>query len=312
MIYSCFVSLVVPVMPQTSLEQLENHISALGETAGKAFSDFEIILVDNRSGLAFDSLSLTPGTRENCYLVQLASPSVWDNVNLAGLERANGDYVVTCSPDIENVSDMIVGLYELSRDDEDIVYVRAGAGAKSPLIRGLFYRLLRLTGGVQVDRRSVGVFLMSRRVVNAVVRDWSATRFLAEAVFGSGYRCAPLEQSVALRKGRRTRAEDHDAAWAALTRGTGLPLLIGQVAVLSMAVVGGLATINAVMVRLFKHNILLQPEPFVPGWAFVVILLSFGFMATNIAIYAAIRILYVLLNEGRTRPAYIVERFGRL
>lgn len=144
------------------------------------------------------------------------------------------------------------------------------------------------------------------------MNNWSTRSFLGGAVFGAGYVPAPVDISETHVHRTRTDRQDHDAAWAALTRSGGLPLLIGQFAVIAMAVASGVSIVNAFLVRLLGVNVFGQPEIYVPGWAFVTVLVSFGFFVTNIAICAELRVMYVLLDQSDTRPVYTVQRFGRI
>ena len=93
---------------------------------------------------------------------------------------------------------------------------------------------------------------------------------------------------------------------------TNFPLLVGQWAIMLMSIGCAAAIANAITVRFWGVNIFGQPEVHVPGWAFVVILVSSGLVVTNITIYALLRVAYVILEEIRTEPHYIIEKFGRL
>ena len=93
MSHNSFISLVVPISKEYLVSDITACISEAGQLMASIFSDYEIILVDNRSDINLNSLDISDDIRPNCYMVSLAKETVLDLVMLAGFERANGDYV---------------------------------------------------------------------------------------------------------------------------------------------------------------------------------------------------------------------------
>lgn len=310
--YNCFLSIIVPIAQELSAHTLEQVVTGAARVAIAHFSDFEIIVVDNRTEVPVSGLALNEQTRNNTYIVRLAAPVVWDKVVLAGIERANGDFVVTLDPIRSELSSHFVSLYELAQQGNDITYLRTPGAGRRSWRRDTFYRLLSALGSLNIDPRANGCFFMSRRAVNGVVANWKSSSFLGAEVFGAGYVPAAIEVEDTKALLHRTDRQNHDLAWAALTRSAGLPLLIGRMAVVVMAAASAGSALNAILVRLAGVNVFGQPEAYVPGWTFMVVLVSFGFLVTNISIYAVLRFMHVLLGQSEKTPLYTVQRFGRI
>lgn len=312
MTHNCFLSVVISFLPHHDMVMLREAIEGAAQAAGADFSDYEVIVVDNRTNQDLGELSLPEATRNNTYLVRLASSAMWDNVVLAGLERANGDFAVTLDPEMKAVAVAFDDLYRIAQAGNDITYLRTIAPLEGGFRRRLFYWMLRTFGGLKVDPRAMGCYMLSRRAMNLLTTNWAPNSFLAGQIFSVGFVPAPIDVTDQALVQHRSNAQNHNTAWASLTRTAGFPLLLGQLPVLAMAVVSAMASINALVVRLFEVNIFGQPEAYVPGWTFIVLLTSFGFLITNIAIYAVLRFLYVLLGQFDRVPPYTVQKFGRL
>ncbi|MAK63044.1 MAG: hypothetical protein CMK09_18905 [Ponticaulis sp.] len=310
---SNFISVVFPIEKFTSVSETEERVNSVIRCVKNEFADYEIILVDNRSGLALSDLNIPDEDRLNCYVLAMATETVIDVALLAGLERANGDYTFVVDVGITDVEKQIVPLYELAQTGVDITYVRNPLAARSrPWQRGLFYKFLSRFGETPIDLYATRSFLISRRALNAIIRNWTATTFFNEAAFASGYIPQFINVSQKATDRRRTARNEQRLAWGALVRQTNFPLIIGKAALWLMGSVCFLSALNAILVRFLGRNIFGQEEAYVPGWAFLVVLMSGGLFITNLAIYAILRTLYVILDEGKSGANYIVERYGRL
>ena len=308
-----FISVVVPVDTRDGPAEVSSFLNWAGGMLDENFTDYEIILVDNRSGLNVEDLSVASDVRNNCYVVQLAKATVWDLAVIAGLERANGDYVANFDTSLVDDLTLIVQMYDLAQQGIDIAYLRGDKRrTRTSWRRWAFYRIVNTTSQTRLDPQALHVFMVSRRALNWIIRNRSRSQFLNEAFFTSGYPTKPLDVDVGVAERRRSRSEETRLAWGVLTRITTFPLMIGQWAIALMVLGCAAAIANALTVRFFQLNIFMQPEVYVPGWAFIVILVSGGLVVTNMAIYALLRMLYVILDEIKTEPRYVVERFGRL
>jgi polyisoprenyl-phosphate glycosyltransferase len=181
-------------------------------------------------------------------------------------------------------------------------YLRGERRIRTSWRRWAFYRILNTISQTRLDSQALREFVVSRRALNGILRNRSRSRFLNEAFFASGYSAKPLDVSMQVSMRRRSRSEESRLAWGALTRMTNFPIQIGQWSIALMLLGCAAAIANALTVRFFQHDIFWQPEVYVPGWAFIVILVSGGLMITNIAIYAVLRMLYVILDETKTEP----------
>lgn len=311
--YSAFISVVIPVEASDGLTLVDDAVAKIGLELSEAFSDYEIILIDNGSGYRLSDLTPDPEIRRNCFVVKLTRSLPWDAAVVAGLQRSNGDYVIAFDARLADSSRLVTELYETAKAGHDVTYLRhPSEAARGSISKRVFLRLMATMGETPLDPMATRYFMVSRRALNWVLRNHSRSKHLNETLMMSGYRTAAVRLAQEHAPRRRSRTTEHRLAWGALTRHTDLPLTIGKLAVTLMSAGAMAAIANALLVRFFQVNIFGMPEEVVPGWAFIVILLSIGLVVTNITIYAVLRVLYVVLDEIRHEPYYLIEWYGRL
>ncbi len=307
--YSSFISLVVVLDETDDRAQVAAFVSAVGAHLAQRFADYEIVFVDNGARRDLDGLEAPEAIRANCYLVALSNRVGLDIAILAGFERANGDYAVVFDTQLAEHPEFIDRLYERAQDGADIVLLRDRRPARrfSPASL-LFFALVR--GGLDPrDRKEV---LVSRRALNWILRYRHRTAYLSEIYSSSGYRTEAVEVEAGRRSRSRTRADRQKLAWAALTRMSSLPLQIASGSILALAAGVLLLSANALTVKLFQVDLLGEPAFAVPGWTYLVLLMSLGFLLTNVTLYAILRVLLVISEDVRDEPSHVVEFSRRL
>lgn len=311
--FSCFLSVVACVNDTDTLAQLEAFLIEAGAHLAARFSDYEIICVDNRSGLEFSSMEIPDATRNNCYVVALASRVSLDVGILAGFERANGDYAIAFDTHLAEHLDLIDEMYSHSQRGVDIVLLRDRQTARRfSIASALFFALIRRAANAKISPRDRKEVLVSRRALNSILRYRHRTAYLGEIYSVSGYSYEALEVAIPQESRRRTRSDRQRLAWAALARMTSFPLPIALAAIIPLVLGLFVLSANALSVRLFGVTLLGHTAVAVPGWTYLVILLSIGFLLTNAALYAILRMLLVIHDEVRNEPRYVVEAFRRL
>jgi hypothetical protein len=279
------------------------------------FTDYEIVIVDNRSGLDLSQVSLTEQVRRHCYLIVLAHHTSWDLAVYAGLDRANGDYTLVFDVTLVEHLALVKRMYEVAQSGRDFVVLRRKRGSKYhrlPLSGRAFFFVMRWLSDVKLNPMDGKELLISRRALNWILRYRSRWHFLNEIYMSAGYGVGAIEVDIPIVQHRRSGAEKGALAWSALARMSRLPLRAAEAAIAIVSGVMVLLSLNALSVRLLDRNLFGQPETIVPGWSYLVILISLGFIVTNISLYLVIRILTVISEDIRESPLYVVEQYKRL
>lgn len=311
--HEAFISVVVPVDERDDPSVVAAFLEAAAAELDRSFTDFEIVVVDNRSGCLGGTLSVQPETARNCYVVRLAARVPWDVAVFAGLERANGDYVIVFDAFLQDSVHILTQMYEEAQDGHDYV-VLSGASRRSyrPTQRRLFFWLLRKASPLAIDPADRKEILVSRRALNWALRHRSRAHYVHELYGNGGFTSKRIPVSLPLGPPRRSDRDRTQIAWAALTRLTEYPLRLAQGGLLLLSTILFFGVANALTVRLLNRNIFGGEEVGSPGWAYLVVLISVGFLLTNVSLYALLRTLRVLADDIRDEPLYIVEQVGRL
>ena len=119
-----FISLVTILHTQDDFDKLESSLPELHRTLQFNFKDFEIIIVNNTSDQSItDTIDqFEPDIKKEIYLIHLSKITDPNNAILAGLDQANGDYIVFLESQFYNAPSLISDLYGKSQENNDIVY----------------------------------------------------------------------------------------------------------------------------------------------------------------------------------------------
>lgn len=312
--FETFFSLVATVSRSDDEQSVTRFLEAVRREIATAFADYEVILVDNGSGLDLHSLDLDEDIRSNCYIVRLAHTAYWDHAVLAGLERANGDYSACFEVGLADQLGIVRTMYCTALEGNDIVGLRdrRRSHVKKSIGRALFFWTLRMSGTGRLDPKDRREILVSRRALNWIVRDRAVYWYLNDALISSGFKFRALEVDLPTLTSPRTGSAASDQAWSALLRSSHFLGLFGRAIIGGLLSVLVLVTLNTLMVRFLGRDILWQTQAAVPGWTYTVLLLSAGFSALAMLLYVVLRVQLILLEEVRSRPRYVVENFGRI
>lgn len=100
----------------------------------------------------------------------------------AGLDHAGGDVVVVIDADLQDPPEVIVDFFAAWRDGIDMAYAqrrrRDGDSWLKKTTAGMFYRVMRRTGRVELPPDAGDFRLMSRRCVDAILAMRERHRFM--------------------------------------------------------------------------------------------------------------------------------------
>lgn len=197
------VSLVIPLYNEESvLERFYTELTAAIDPLGY---DFEIIFVnDGSKDDTQKKLEALAKQDERLGVIELSRNFGHQAALCAGLENANGDYVITLDGDGQHPPALIAEMLALAESGYDIVMTqRADSGKESWFKRstsGLFYRLLNKISSDTVTLPGGADFrLISRQVLENLLGMPEYHRFLRGMISWLGFRSVILPFTAAPR-----------------------------------------------------------------------------------------------------------------
>ncbi len=316
--YNSFISVVCVLERPYDLRVLPEYLQNVYDVARRRFSDFEFIVVNNNPTTPADSAieQLPDDLKHNIYLLNLSRATNRNHAILAGLDRSNGDYTAIFEFDFYQQPQLLVQLYETSREaGVDMVYMRAKereAGAHFRPFYHLFYYILRRYSNLQVDELAHNTRIISRRALNSLLRLRENLRYMKAIYSIVGYKTAYLETEERLHgQSQESFGERFRTSLIAITSFTTfLRTLLLWIFLFSLVFLLGVI-LNALKVKFSGIDLFGNAgEPY-PGWTFLVILIAIFFATTCLNLYIMSIYLSNIYNEIKQRPLYIIESIKR-
>ena len=311
-----FLSVILLMQHPAELRGLPDMLRRLDEQVRSNFSDYEFLLVNNSGVRTFDILEeqLEADLRKNVFVLNLAATTNSNHAILAGLGRANGDYAVIFEDVFRDRPEVVLDLFEKSREGYDIVYLRANkrkTGFIHRLFYKLFYGILRRYSQLRFDDRAHDTRIISRRALNALLRLRENLRYMKAVYSLVGYPTAYLDVAEPLERNRSFGEEFKTSllaisSYTTFLRSLLLWIFLGSFAFLILVV------INAIKVKFTHIDLLGNFHETVSGWTFLVVLISIFFAITCLNLYIMSIYLSNIYQEIKQRPMYIIESVKRL
>lgn len=316
--YNSFITVICVLEHKHELRLLPDYLQNIHAVVRKHFTDFEFIVVNNNPQESADNAieELPDDLKHNVYLLNLSRATNRNHAILAGLDRSNGDYTVIFDFDFYLQPELILQLFECSRDEAaDIVYMRAEqrqAGAHFRPFYSLFYLILRRYSSLQVDEMAHNTRLISRRALNSLLRLRENLRYMKAIYSIVGYRTSYLKTDEPLHgRERESFSERFRTSLIAITSFTTfLRSMLLWIFLFSLVFLIGVIA-NALKVKFTGVDLFGSAgEPY-PGWTFLVILIAVFFATTCLNLYIMSIYLSNIYNEIKQRPLYILESIKR-
>ncbi len=303
-------SLVVPVFNEMeSLPELDRRLRGLLEKLVSVGDAWEVVFIDDgsRDGSG-DFLAGLAASEPRYKLIGFSRNFGHQIAITAGLDRAEGDYVVVMDADLQDPPEVVERMLEQAAAGFQVVYaVRRKRRAETIFKRGtaaLFYRFIR--GMTQVDiPRDAGDFrLMARPVVLTLRALREQHRFVRGMVAWVGFR-----QTAVL--------YDRDARFAGETKYPFRKMLrfavdgITSFSVLPLRLatwLGLFAGVVAVGVGIWLFYVKFFARGAVPGWTGIMVAVTFGFSAQLVMTGILGEYIGRIYEEIKRRPLYVAAR----
>lgn len=315
--YNSFISVVAVLDAPADARALPEFLNAAWPLLCAHFSDFEIVLVNNHLESAPDAYlaPLPPELKQHVWLLNLSARVNRNHAVVAGLDRANGDYVVIVEPGFFKAPELILELFAKTREGYDIVYLR-GRRRSLPLwwrpFYKAFYYILRHYSPLQVDERAYDMRIISRRALNSLLRLRENLRYMKAIYSIVGYQTTALETDLKPEwTPEEPFGERFGTSLVAITSYTTFLRTLLLWIFLGSAVFLAGVIVNALKVKFTGVDLLGNiGEPFA-GWTFLVVLVAVFFAVTCLNLYIMSIYLSNIYNEIKQRPLYILESIKR-
>jgi len=301
------ISIVIPVYNEKP--NLGNLLQRLRDTLLKMEVSFELIFVDDGSndGTLLE-LERLAQRHSNLRYVSLSRNFGQQVALCAGLDYAQGRYVVTMDADLQDPPELISSLYQKALSGYEVVYAvresRKGETWAKKWTANKFYRLLKHLTDVPIPVDAGDFRLMHRQVVKVVREMPEKHKFLRGQVAWAGFR----QGAVSFARQSREKGETGYSyrkmfalALDALTAYSSLPI---RFVTLSGFLVSGVAF----LLVLYTYYIKVFTQDYVPGWASLMVALTFlgGVQLVGIGILGE----YIsrIYTNSKNRPLYIVKK----
>ncbi|MCI5080126.1 MAG: glycosyltransferase [Saprospiraceae bacterium] len=312
-----FISVITVLHSPHELRQLPGMLNAIHPVLQQHFADFEIILVNNGIHETLTEFidPLPDALKHNIFLVKLSNQTIRNHAILAGLDRSNGDYTVLFEQAFTHKPEIILELYNKSREGYDIVYLRA-INKKRKTGLGLFYRIfyyiLRHYSDLKIDENAHNTRIISRRALNSILRLRENLRYMKAIYSMVGYQTIHIEVPEQVEPAVEENLGDRfKTSLIAITSYTTFlrSLLLGIFIFSSLFLV--MVVVNALKVKFTGIDLFGNVGQAVDGWTFLVILIAVFFAITCLNLYIISIYLSNIYAEIKQRPLYIIESVKR-
>ena len=301
-------SLVIPVFSEEkNVPELIRHVRAV--LAGVT-EDYEIIFaLDPSPDRTEDVILAHRATDPRIKLLKFSRRFGQPMATLAGLEYSSGEAVVVIDADLQDPPELIVELLAKWREGYDVVLPQRRAREGEPLIKRLVastgYKVINKIADVRIPPNTGDFRLMSRRVVDEVVRLKESHGFLRGMVAVVGFKQALLPFDRPARFAGKT---NYNRFFGSLRIGFNGIFCFSTYALSLSTQFGFLSAGMAFILGIVYLGMKLGGFPFPIGNPTIVILVLFlgGIQLISVGILGE----YIgrIYEEVRQRPRFIVDR----
>lgn len=297
------ISIIIPVYDEE--ENIPGLYMRLQESAERSKNEFEFIFIDDGSSdRSFSVLRDLSGKDPRIKIIKFSRNFGSHAACLAGLSYAGGDACAFISADLQDPPEMVQNLIEeWKRGHEVIIGVREWKERSLRAFPRLYYKLVRRFALGNMPEGGTDVFLIDRKVVDAVTSMKEKNTSIFGLILWSGYR----QKLITYKKGIRQKGV---SKW---TTGKKIKLFIDTFVSFSyfpvrmISVVGILIALLGFLYSLFIiTNRLFFSVP-VEGWAslMVVLLMVSGVQLIMLGVIG--EYLWRNFDESRKRPMFIID-----
>lgn len=302
------ISLVIPCYNEE--ESIPILIKSLEKLMKKMdYVSFEVILVDNCS--TDKTLKLLKDLHKKNKIYEYISFSRnfgKDSSMYAGLSKSTGDYVAIMDADMQDPPELLEEMYKtLKKEDYDSVATYRKNRKGEPFFRSLlansFYRIMRKFSKLDIVSGARDYRLMTRDMVNAVLKLEESQRFTKGIFAWVGFKTKWISFDNQKRAAGRTKLPTKNAmsyAIKGITSFSTIPLLFASITGFIFCFIAICYTVYTVVKQLINHEA-------VPGYPSLMCVTLFGFGLILLVLGIIGNYLSEIYLEIKQRPKYIIK-----
>ena len=300
-----FLSVVIPVYGCG--QALPELYERLVETLTKITDNFDIIMVDDHSPDNAWALILQLASKDTRVKgIRFAKNLGQHYAITAGLDYADGEWVVVMDCDLQDRPEEILKLYNKAREGYDVVFgkrVERQDNYFKMLSSKIFSWLFNYLSGLENDSSTANFSIISKKVVRYIRKMREQNRSFPSAIKWLGFNRFDVEIEHAKRpygKSSYSLRKMVNLAIDAIVAHSNKPLRISIKFGFSLALFSFLYA-TWLIIRYFLYGVPVQ------GWTSVMVSIYFigGMLFANMGILG----LYIgkIFNEAKNRPLYIID-----
>lgn len=189
------ISIVSPVYNGEGIVQ--ELVNRIVEHTGKITSDFEILLIEDRSpDNSWKEIRLAASLDSRVKGVRLSRNFGQHNAISAAMEMAQGDYLILMDCDLQHDPVYIPELYRIIKQGFDIVYTRTITREHHPLknvMSKAYYRFLKVISNFDMDPNIGNYTILSRKAIDGYNKYNDYNKAYLWALRWAGYDYAVLD-----------------------------------------------------------------------------------------------------------------------
>ena len=299
-------SFVVPLYnEEETLPELARRLEGVLEGLD---GEAEVILVDDGSVDGTPRLLDELHSRDQRFKVVTFTRNFGHQVAVtAGLDRATGDATIVLDGDLQDPPEVAPELIARWREGYEIVYAVRADRRREPFLRrtviGLFYRVLHRLANVEIPPDAGDFRLVDRKALEQFRQLRESNRYVRGLFAWTGFRQTGVPYTREARYAGQTKYPVRKLVTLGVDGLIGFSRVPLQIAV----VLGFVVSIGAFIFGLVEIGLRLAHVGVVPGWASVIVVVSFlggvqliltGMMGTYVG---------RIYEEVKGRPLYIVR-----
>lgn len=301
-----FVSTVVYVS-RDNTDAMLGLVPDLVRSLKRDFRSYEVILVHDSPEKFPDTeiKRLNEAGAEHIVLLDLAYHHGIERAMTAGADLSVGDFVIEIDyPILGTIDDLPMDLYTSATENAaDIVGLVPGNSKR--LGSSLFYRLLRRLGTTSDVLQTEAMRIVSRRVLNRVLKERNSFRFRKISYALSGFRYETISRSDALIPNFTNRRARFSLATDVLTSFS----RFGSSVARGLSVAFGVLSI---LLGAYGITIRLLGMPISEGWTTLMLFLALGFSGVFFILFSLSRTIEISLQEIQNTSPYTVREVVRI
>ncbi len=271
--------------------------------------DFELIFVnDDSTDRSLEILKSHARKDRRIKTISMSRRFGFAPCVLAGLRHASGDAVVYMDIDMQDPPELIPKMLEKWRQGADVVNMtrtrRMGEAAFKMLVTKAAYRMINLVSEIDIPENTGDFKLMSRRVVDEIIKLEEADPFMRGLVKWVGFRQETIHYVREARAGSKTHFPLLGSGPAkeflrGITSFSALPLYISFFIGLFVSLIAFVVLIHVIIQKALGMNL--------PGWTALMTSILFLGGSLHLAIGFLGIYLSRIHNDVKRRPRFIIK-----